>query len=397
VIERDPAVAVVAVAVRFAAGSAEDPSDLEGTAFLLGHVLQGTGASRLRARGAQVEVDVDRQEILATMIAPVETWREAFQELERALYTDPIGTAEVESARAWLLDVLGFEIGSPVRAFEHERASLVHGPLDPAARPLHGTLGGVSALTADALVRFRELHLRRTNAVVAIFGPVDPAEIAALARGPVRSLGAGPVPGGPSATGRGVVPSATPPTRPAGGDGALAADRTVIDRELTSTWIAAAYPFPPGTSSVGLEFLGLLISEALNSSPPDPGLYEAGATIVQVRGAPVLVLSASVDPGVATRWEDRILGFLPTFAETPPEGALLDLSRRRFRSHLSFLLAAPETRVRWIVRQTALGTGSGGDLQGEIWRLDGPRLAQLAALAAPPRVLLMGPVAMMAR
>jgi hypothetical protein len=170
----------------------------------------------------------------------------------------------------------------------------------------------------------------------------------------------------------------------------------VLERELTSVWISHAVPFPVGTPPLLLDFLARLVLEALTPSPPDPGLYEAGVTTVEIGGSPVLVVTTSVDPRSGGRWETRVSEAVRDLALAPPEGAFFELARRRFRSTVLLDLSVPENRSAWIARQVARsGSAELPDPVGDVWRISGPAVAALASSAGPSRTLLFGPVGMM--
>jgi hypothetical protein len=109
---------------------------------------------------------------------------------------------------------------------------------------------------------------------------------------------------------------------------------------------------------------------------------------------PILVISASVDPRMAGRWEARILGVLPELASSPPTGSFFDLARRRFRSSLLLSLASPENRVRWATREASRPGSASLEVEGDLWRLDREGVAGAAASALPPRIHIIGPLGM---
>jgi hypothetical protein len=155
--------------------------------------------------------------------------------------------------------------------------------------------------------------------------------------------------------------------------------------------MAIGFPFPVGTPRMLLDFLSHLVTENLNRIPPDPGLFEAEVSVERIAGAPVVVVSASVDPFRAAEWEERLQSAFDSLASAPPEGAFFELTRRRFRSGLLLDLAVPETLVRWIVREAALGSLPLPDPEIEVWRLTREGVAEAARAAGAPRILLYGP------
>ena len=131
VLDPDAAERVVVVVVRFPVGTAQDPVDREGAAFLLGRTLEGQGNRTLPGLGASVRIDVGAEEFLVTMISDPQGWQQAVRELEALLFRDGVSVVDLEFARAELLEVLEFEAGAPVRAFELERERFLLGASHP--------------------------------------------------------------------------------------------------------------------------------------------------------------------------------------------------------------------------------------------------------------------------
>ena len=419
----DPGARVVAVAIRFPAGSASDPVGAEGRAFLFARVLEATANQQLAALQARVQVEVAPLEFMVTVLAPPSGWSRAVQEVVTLLHTATPSAALLESARTNLLQILRFEEGSPGRAFERERAFLLLGTTHPAARPVPGTAGTLPGLGVEDLVAFRSEHLRDATGTIVVTGPIVEADVRS-AFGTAITL---PAPGRRSETPPRPLPTETPAPPPAAAadtwataePGSLPAapllrgpsqspalripppgssprawesgDRAVLDRQVTATWMAMAFPFPEGSPPLLLDFLAHLVMENLNRTPPDPGLYEAWATVEQVRGAPVIVISASVDPFRSSEWESRLSGAFEVLGDSPPVGAFFELTRRRFRSRLIMEMAAPENVVVWTARRAELGWDRIEDPEHEIWRLTPESVADAARGAGPIRALLYGP------
>ena len=168
----------------------------------------------------------------------------------------------------------------------------------------------------------------------------------------------------------------------------------VIDQEVTSTWIAVAWPLPAGTPAVLLDFLVHVVREELNPTPPDPGLYRAEVRMERMGPSPVLLVNATVDPRVTLRWEERILRALESVAQDPPRGAFFELTRRRYRASRLLEQALPEARALWLVRAQA----EEGDVPlftHAIWGLTREGLQGLGQSRGEPRILLFGPARMM--
>lgn len=384
VLESESAARILTVGILFPAGSSEDPPGREGTAALLAGVLRRQGAPALARHGAAVTAELSESDLHLTLMAPRAAWRGAFVALETLLYESPLSGDALEAARDEVAGILAFEAGAPGRAFDLERARLLRGADAPGARPALGTPASTGSLTLADLEAFRAAHLRPEEATLAAHGPVGPSELASLVGTDVEE-----VPGARAAAG---IPR--PGTLPGGWE---RGERILVDRDLTSSWVSAAVPFPPGTPDLHLRFLLQLAREALDPVPPEPGLFHADASTAAVDGVPLLVLTASVDPGITPAWEERLAGLVATMATGFPDGTFFQLARRRFRTRTLLELAVPERRVEWMARRRAAGLPPLPDLAGEIRDLDRNAVLRTAALAGPARVIVFGPAEMMGR
>jgi hypothetical protein len=169
-----------------------------------------------------------------------------------------------------------------------------------------------------------------------------------------------------------------------------------VDQEITSSWIGVAWALPPESSWTLRDFLAHVVREALNPSPPDPGLYRADVRLEEVGGQPLLVVVATVDPQAAAAWEARILETLDGVSREPPPGAFFELTRRRYRSHHLLEMADPALRARWLASR-ASGDRSPPQVVPESWALTREALGALAGARGEPRILVYGPERMMSR
>ena len=388
VLERESAARILTIGILFPAGSSEDPRGREGTAALLAGVLRRQGAAALARHGAAVTAELSENDLHLTLMAPPATWREAFVALETLLYESPLSGEALEAARAEVAGILAFEAGAPGRAFDLERARLLRGADAPGARPALGTPASTGSLTLADLDAFRAAHLRPEEATLAAHGPVEPSDLASLVGTDVEEVP------GPARDGEGAGTRTAGGAPPAGWE---RGERVLVDRDLTSSWVSAAFPFPPGTPDLHLRFLAQLAREELTPVPPEPGLFHADASTAAVDGVPVLVLTASVDPGITLAWEERLAGLVAAMATDLPDGSFFELARRRFRTRTLLGLTVPEARVEWLARRRAAGLPPRPDAVGEIRDLDRNAVLRTAALAGPARVIVFGPVEMMGR
>jgi hypothetical protein len=428
--QEDPGGTLVATSFRFPVGSAQDPDGQEGTAFLLGRALEDEAGQRLATPAARVQVDVSHDEFLVTLLAPPEGWAASVRVVESLLRGSGLSESRIGSLRDDHRARLLFEEGAPVRQFDLERGRLLLGIGHPGARPVEGSRSSTEAISGSDPVGFLERHLDLSAAVVAVVGPVARSEVESALGGPLTMVDGvlpfqeapalSPPPTAPSPADEPAEiqrqdtvprgPELPPPPRtrlreapfqpltiPEAGAGATAwasPDRSMVDEQLTSTWMAVAWPLPQGTPWTLLEFLAHALEGAVVPSPPGPGQFSTRVQVDWVEGLPVLVFHATVDPRVALRWEERILDGMPGMSQTPLTGSFFELGRRQFRSRVLMSMAAPEDRSRWLVRQAARD-GEVVDVQVAIWRLTEEGLAEAAAAAGPPRILLVGPASMM--
>jgi len=381
---------LVAVTLRFPVGSASDPAGREGTAFLLGRVLEAETRAGLAQLSSLLEVSVGRSEFLLSLRAPEAEWDRAWGIVQGALTGPPLTEGALARVRASQQERLVFESGAPGRRFELERDRLILSSPGSGSPESVGTASGVSQRTADDLNQFRRDHLDRSRTHLSVVGPAAPAQVQGVVRAPILVVGN---PEGVRSPPRPLEPLRVPrsPTAPPAW---TLGDRQVIDQEVTSTWLAVAWPLPAGTPPILLDFLAHVVEESLNPSPPDPGLYRAEARIERIGEAPLLVVNATIDPRSARRWETRVVGVLEDLAVSAPEGAFFELTRRRYRARRVLEWAYPEAKATWLAR-TQAAHQEVPEFQSQIWGLSRAGLEDLARSRGEPRVLLLGPARMM--
>lgn len=369
----------VAVALRLHAGSQDDEDGREGTAWLLGRVLEAQAARALADlhSEAAVTVSVERATTLVTVLAFPEDWRNAWAAVDSVLFAADVDPVVTAGQRATLSDHLAFEAGSPVRDFETEAYGLLADPGSPFARPLRGTRATVADIGPDDLVRYREAHFRRALATQAVVGPLPPDTAAVL-----------------------MPPDSAPPPASAApldsvvthaaGLAWVTGDRRTQMQDVTSTWMAVAYPVPSDMPRTRLELIAHLLGEELDPTPPDPDRYSVGVRIEETPRGPVLVVEAAVFPEATARWEGRITNALRRLADEPVEEGFFRWRRRRFRTARLLEEAHPAAEA---ARMTAdlLRDGAVRDLGLEIWGLDAAAVRETARALGEPRIFILGP------
>jgi len=419
VLER-PGSAATAVALAFPRGSGDDPDGMAGAAHLLATALEEEAALRLNRGAALVRIQAQRDRFqVALVAAPQDAW-ESYRTLSSVLFGTPVSQEAVERARTRIVSQLNFQQGSPVTEFEVEALRAVFGIGHPWARSEKGTLQEVAAIPVGRLQGLQAEWLRPGQAAAAVVGPVQglhevwsylreegasppPPPSAAAPEPAADTL---PAPGTPpeadSLPGPGPVPGATPvpetepspqPPAPPAEPGSLpwtTPERLVLEREVISSWVAVAYPAPPGAPRTALEFLAYEIQESLNTIPPDPGLFAATARVESAPEGPILIVTAAVLPDAAEAWERRITRTVDRVVEGGLDPAFVQLRRRRFAGTTLLAEAHPEEEALRVA-EDLLRNGEVRELAGELLRLRVPDLTGAAALLGPPRILIYGP------
>ncbi len=363
-----PATTLVAVTAVIPVGSADDPDEAPGTARLVAEGIARTVRWRIDPDAARVETRVERGYTAFTLLATPDVWETAWGVLEDHLFRVPLEDAPLEAARTDLLATFTFEQGAPVREFQRELYMTLGGATSPWSRDPRGTPESLKAVDPAALEDFRATHYQLATATAAVVGPVTQTE----ARAALDPLGTQPVP-------------ETPSERIAWRRG----DRIGLQRDVTNSWITAMYPAPRDLPRTQLDFVAHEAQEALNPSPPDPGLFSLTVRIEDTPRGPVMVVEAAVMPEVQSVWEKRILDTVSGL-EKAPNDALFTFHRRRFRNQILVREGMPEQAAL----RMALDLQRDGrvrPLQDQIWALGPKELAKAAQTLGEPRILIMGP------
>ncbi|MSR36805.1 MAG: insulinase family protein [Gemmatimonadetes bacterium] len=367
---RRPGSTLVAVTLVIPAGSADDPDSIPGAARLVGEAVVQAVRWRLDPDAAQLNVRVERAWTAYTLLSSPELWVRSWAVLEDVAFRISLADAPLEAARTALLGGFAFEVGAPVREFERELYYVLGGAKDPWSRDPRGTRESVRKATPIALEQFREGHYRLAQATAAVVGPVTEQE----ARDALAPVGSGPL------------------TRPANNGLAWRrGDRLPLRRDVTNSWIGAAFPAArdPDLPRTQLEFLAFQLQESLNPSPPDPGVFSVLAHIVDTPPGPVLVVEAAVMPEVAETWERRILAAVAKL-ESESDDTFFRWQRRRFRSATLLREGQPEEAALRMALDLARD-GKIRPLQDEVWAIGPDDLAEASDELGAPRVLVMGP------
>lgn len=366
---RRPGATLVASTVVIPAGSANDPVALPGAARLTADAVAQTVRRSLDPDAARLEVRVERGWTSFTLLATPDVWTRSWGVLEDVLFRVPLTSAPIESARAALLQGFQFEQGAPMREFQRELYRAIGGGAASWSHDPRGTPESIRGAAAGAVEDFRARSYWMSTATAAVVGPVAEDE----ARAAVAPIGVTPL-----------------PERDLGDD--LAWDdgsRTPLPRDVTNSWIGALFPIPAEMPRTQVDFLAYEVSETLNPSPPDPGLFSADVRVEDTPAGPILVVVAAVTPEATALWERRILESMRNL-EHEPEPGFFQYRRRRFRNAMLLREGLPEAAALRMALDL-LREGHVRPLQDEIWEVGPRQLADAADALGDARVLVLGP------
>jgi hypothetical protein len=371
---------VVAVTAILPVGGAQDPDGSSGTAWLLGNTVRDMVSESLEGSAAEVTVQVDRGRTIFQVLTPPDEWEPAYDALQKALFEETLAVQELDLARASLQAVMAFEAGAPVREFELETHRLIGGAEAGWSRDPRGTSASLSEVRTADLATYRNSHYARDRGVLTIAGAADPAWAARVVTG--RS--SEPAAGGAVI---GVAQSSATPSGPAWTDG----DRVRLVRDVTSGWIAAAYPVDPTTPRTSVEFIMHRARSELMTDPPPPGLFAMEIELQPLpAGLDAVLVRAAVLPDALESWERRILETMAQSEEELLDPGLLRFHRRRFQNGRLVEDATPEAEGLRAALDL-LNDGRIRDLPTEIRALDAESVQRAGASLGLPRVLILGP------
>jgi hypothetical protein len=364
---------MVAVTIALPDGSAADPQELPGSAWLLGHTVRDALAGPLFRLGAQVSVEVERSSTVFQLLAAPEAWAEAYEALVEGVFAASLDFASLEERRAELQSVFAFERGAPSREFQAELANLVGQGKGVWSREPRGTAESIQRITGPDLGALRRRIYRTQDAMVTIVGAID-------AEPGVELFPGGGGDGGDIRF-----------RRTSGGGAAWSrGSRERLVRNVTNGWIGAAFPARRDAPRTALEFVAGQLSEALNPVPRDPGLFGARVRVEEHPDGPVIVVEAAVLPEDQERWERRIAQTLEGLASRYRDPSFFSLHRRQFHNAMLLDQSAPEAEGRRIATDL-LRQGRIRDLTGEISGLTADHIVRTIETLGDPRILVFGP------
>lgn len=394
-IETRAAAPVVGVSVAYPTGSGADPAALPGVGQVAADAVVTAVESALGPGQAEGRARVEPDRTLLTFLVRPERASTLLDALEAATRS-ALDPAVIDDAVRRRADVLRFELESPLNEVDSQRLALLYGEGDSRVHAPGGTLATVEALApTDVEAARRALftggaHLVMVGAVVSSAAQAQAAEPAAplaAADSLAADSAVAPVPAGPPA---GPVVSERPIAgTTSAGPAWTTGDRRVVHRAVTNSWITVAWPVPADLPRVAVLYLADRMHRELNAVPPDPGLFNASASVAELPDGEIIMVRAAVLPESTDRFEARILD-LPRELALERDAAFFRFHRGRFRASRLIDEAAPEAASDRMALEL-LTRGAILDFDDAVWELDADTAADAAATLGNPRILVFGP------
>jgi zinc protease len=173
----------VTISAMFRAGSAFDPPDRPGVAYLSGKVIdRGTErrsaamiAEELDERGVSLRASTSRHPLTVSCTCLAEDFDDVLAIALDIARRPVFGEQELAKQRGELLTAIRQDLDNPaIRAMEG-LFELLYGFRHPYGRPLKGTLETIEQIGRDELVAFHAARIRPANLSLAIVGDVSSA------------------------------------------------------------------------------------------------------------------------------------------------------------------------------------------------------------------------------
>jgi predicted Zn-dependent peptidase len=368
VVRPEPGTPVVAVEVLVAAGSADEPADQAGVAYLTARAVTDPIAAVLDSLGARLAIAAHKDAVSLTLTAAPDAWEEATRALLAALFRDPVDSAAVVRQRRAIVRELEAREASPADALAGEVEKAVFGAEHPWGRPAVGTAETVARLRARQVDEFLRGSFTPERSIVAVVGPVEREEAfdvlrPALGFDTLRVTEADPP-----------VPAESPVRR---------------NYDAITTWVSASWHFTGDADVEALRMLSRLALQRVSFGPSRRSVYNSRGELLRHAAGGELRLHLVVPPREAEQWADALRQAVAGYAEEALSAQIFAERLRRYRGERLLELDLPETRARELARGVLLG-GRGESLTG----LDGltpQRLHDAARALEAPIIVFLGP------
>ncbi len=170
------------------AGSSADPAEFPGTASLVGSLLtEGTRSRQADAFSTQIDrlgacigAHVGHDLAAVEMVLLADTLAPGLELLADAMVYPAFRAGETERVRAETLDGILARADEPANVADDRAAEEIFGPVHPYGQPVWGSAEAVTAVSAEVLRQFHQVHYRPEGSFLVASGEFDPGELARI-------------------------------------------------------------------------------------------------------------------------------------------------------------------------------------------------------------------------
>lgn len=360
----------VGMSVLIQTGNAWEGEDEAGLNYLAAEAVAEQVRPRLHAMGAQVAVRCNASATEFSLLLPVEGWRASAGLFLEALFKQPVDEGSVERARARLARRLATADGDFTGEVRRGLAAVLHAGSPRWARDPCNLSRALQHRSPADVQRWVRTRFLATRATAAIAGPVDGDAAGRLLS---RALGDSQLPL--------LLPA--PSTRPS-------SEMLRVERNVVTTWVAIAFPFPRGANAEALGLLAHQIEEATRPDIGRPEVYDVGVELLRHGEGGALIVYMITEPAHAERWVRRVRRLVDELGAKTLDEPQFEALRRRYRGHRLRRLDAPEARAREAANQLFF-EGGYSDPGRRLERLSPRLVREIAASLGQPAIVLLGP------
>lgn len=360
----------VGLSVLLQTGTAWEGESEAGLNFLAAEAVAEQVRPRLRALGAQIAVRCNASATEFSLLLPAEGWQSSASLFLEALFNRPLDEASVERARARLARRLATADGDFSGEVRRGLAATLHSGSRRWARDPCSLASALEHRAPADVQRWVRTRFLATRAAAAIAGPVDGEAARRLLS---RALGDSQLPL--------LLPA--PSSRPS-------SNTLRVERNVVTTWVAVAFPFPRDSDAEALGLVAHRIEEATRPDIGRPEVYDSGVELLRHGEGGALIVYMITEPAHAERWVRQVRRLVDELGAEALDEASFESLRRRYRGHRLRRLDAPEARAREAAHQLFF-EGGYRDPARRLERLSPRLVKEIASSLGQPAVVLLGP------
>ncbi|MEJ2678850.1 MAG: hypothetical protein P8174_07235, partial [Gemmatimonadota bacterium] len=320
----EPEAGIVAVALRVAGGSADDPVAQSGRTQLAALAALAAVQPALDSLGARAEAECGRTSTGFLLLAPPDTWETAARRFAAAVFAAAPDHDAIGRARKRLALSTRLENGNPTWQVRLLTRQALYGVSDPWTRPRCGVPETVGQIPDSAVAARAHAAFRPDRAVAAVNGPIDVQQAEQVFAE--------------------WFSASSPPAQAA--PRALGDSTRVGERNTVTAWLGFAFPVERPVDPEALRMVASRLDDATQPSPDRPGVLGSSVELENPGGHPVLFVFLVTEPGDVHAWLARVPQLVQRYAGAPMPTTTFRQHLRRFRGIRLRQLATPDARAR---------------------------------------------------